>query len=98
LKQQLASQGWKAPSGGATSGSSGGSSSKSDSKTNSDSKKGNKTDKTEATEGPITVNAAIDPSLFEEYESPGVYAFNQGRHKLADSTLFDNCGALNLVN
>jgi hypothetical protein len=44
------------------------------------------------------VSAVISPVLFKEYESAGVYAFNQGRHKLADSTLFDNCGVLNLVN
>jgi hypothetical protein len=36
--------------------------------------------------------------LFKEYESVGIYAFNQGCHKLADSTLFNNYSALNLIN
>jgi hypothetical protein len=36
--------------------------------------------------------------LFKEYKSIGVYAFNQGRYKLANSTLFNNCNVLNLVN
>jgi hypothetical protein len=44
------------------------------------------------------VSAVISPVLFKEYKSAGVYAFNQGHHKLTNSTLFDNCGALNLIN
>jgi hypothetical protein len=36
--------------------------------------------------------------LFKEYKSLRVYAFNQGRYKLANSTLFNNYSALNLVN
>jgi hypothetical protein len=36
--------------------------------------------------------------LFKEYKSIGVYAFNQGRHKLTNSTLFNNYSALNLIN
>jgi hypothetical protein len=36
--------------------------------------------------------------LFKEYKSIGVYAFNQGRYKLTDSTLFNNCDTLNLIN
>jgi hypothetical protein len=36
--------------------------------------------------------------LFKEYKSVRVYAFNQGRYKLANSTLFNNCNTLNLVN
>jgi hypothetical protein len=36
--------------------------------------------------------------LFKEYKSIGVYAFNQGRYKLTNSTLFNNYSALNLIN
>ena len=36
--------------------------------------------------------------LFKEYKSIGVYAFNQGRYKLTNSTLFNNYSILNLIN
>jgi hypothetical protein len=42
--------------------------------------------------------AIINPKLLKVDKTPGVYAFSQSRHILANSTILDNGAAINLIN